>query len=227
MQIASGIAIPIAICLASQVDVLLAATARAGYDRSTGRTPMTVPASPLATVIPLALLEPLRSRLWSASVGDVPSPSNSFATSGLASNFSSIASILALSAEPRRAIVVILAYLLMRNGTPHTNHQTPSQLRQDQRVDQLIHHSDRGVQYRDSYDNALAEAINSLYKGECIHNVSMHPTSFATLDEAEKATTNWVGWYNNHRLHSALGHTSPVDYETTYWNALSITNVVA
>lgn len=46
MQIASDIAIPIAICLASQVDVLLAATARAAYDRSTGRTPMTVPASP-------------------------------------------------------------------------------------------------------------------------------------------------------------------------------------
>lgn len=103
-------------------------------------------------------------------------------------------------------------------------------LRQDQRVDQLIHHSDRGVQYRaiaygatlddnqivasvgskgDSYDNALSEAINSFYKGECIHNVSIHPKGFATLDEVEKATANWVGWYNNHRLHSALGHTSP------------------
>ena len=56
MQIASDIAIPIAICLASQVDVLLAATARAAYDPSTGRTSMTVPASPQATVIPLSLL---------------------------------------------------------------------------------------------------------------------------------------------------------------------------
>ena len=48
----------------------------------------------------------------------------------------------------------------------------------------------------DSYDNALAEAINGLYKAELIYS---HP--WASLTEVEFATLNWVHWWNNHRLH--------------------------
>ncbi|CAB1026246.1 hypothetical protein FRC0534_02284 [Corynebacterium diphtheriae] len=66
-----------------------------------------------------------RTRLL-ASVVDVPSLSMSFAMSGLASSFFSIASILVLSAGSRRATLVILVHLLMQVGNPHTNHQTLS-----------------------------------------------------------------------------------------------------
>ncbi|WP_231494084.1 IS3 family transposase [Corynebacterium vitaeruminis] len=114
--------------------------------------------------------------------------------------------------------------------------------RAGQRIDQLIHHSDRGVQYRaiaygqrleenqiiasvgskgDSYDNALAEPVNSLYKGECIHNIDQHPAGFRHARDVEQATAAWVGWYNNDRLHSRLGNTSPVEYENAYWASLN------
>src|SRR5690554_6409865 len=83
--------------------------------------------------------------------------------------------------------------------------------------DRLVHHSDRGVQYvsiryterlaeaglepsvgsvGDSYDNALAETINGLYKAEVIHRRA----SWRTRDEVEWATLNWVDWFNNRRL---------------------------
>jgi putative transposase len=99
---------------------------------------------------------------------------------------------------------------------------------------QLIHHSDRGVQYTsiryserlaeigaarsvgskgDSYDNAAAESVNSLYKKELIefegpwHNVR----------DVALATMEWVSWYNNHRLHSACGHIPPKEFEDNYY----------
>ena len=58
----------------------------------------------------------------------------------------------------------------------------------------------------DSYDNALAEAINGLYKAELIYS---HP--WALLTEVEFATLNWVHWWNNKRLHEALGNRTPAD----------------
>lgn len=99
----------------------------------------------------------------------------------------------------------------------------------------LIHHSDRGVQYvsiryterladaglepsvgsvGDSYDNALAETINGLYKAEVIHRRS----SWRTPEEVEWATLQWVDWYNNRRLMEPLGHIPPAEAEANYYS---------
>ena len=100
----------------------------------------------------------------------------------------------------------------------------------------LIHHSDRGVQYRairygqtlaqceavasvgsrgDSYDNALAEALNSLYKAELIRNrprLDEHGP-WEGIDDVELATAEWVHWYNTVRPHSAIGMRTPAEHE--------------
>ncbi|MGH6753804.1 MAG: IS3 family transposase [Bradyrhizobium sp.] len=103
--------------------------------------------------------------------------------------------------------------------------------------DRLIHHSDRGVQYvsiryterladaglepsvgsvGDSYDNALAEAINGLYKAEVIHR----RTSWRSREEVEWATLKWVDWFNNRRLMGPLGHIPPAEAEAAYYSQI-------
>jgi putative transposase len=98
----------------------------------------------------------------------------------------------------------------------------------------LVHHSDRGSQYTairytdrldeigamrsvgsrgDSYDNALAEAVNGLYKAEVIHRQS----PWRSLEHVELATAVWVDWWNSNRLHSALGHIPPAEFEARYY----------
>jgi putative transposase len=107
--------------------------------------------------------------------------------------------------------------------------------RQSQGADlrKLIHHSDRGVQYRairysqrlaeagavasvgskgDSYDNAMAEAFNSLYKAELVRNKG----PWRGLDDLEMATVEYIDWYNNRRLHGELGHVPPAEYEALH-----------
>ena len=95
---------------------------------------------------------------------------------------------------------------------------------------ELIHHSDRGSQYLslaytdrltqlriapsvgsrgDSYDNALAEAVNAAYKTELINR----GRPWQSIDDVELATAEWVAWYNQKRLHEALGYQSPAEYE--------------
>jgi putative transposase len=97
----------------------------------------------------------------------------------------------------------------------------------------LIHHSDRGVQYLsiryterlaetgavcsvgsrgDSYDNALAEAVNGLYKAEVIRKSG----PWRSLEHVELATAEWVDWWNNRRLHGAIGDVPPAEFETNY-----------
>ena len=94
----------------------------------------------------------------------------------------------------------------------------------------LVHHSDRGVQYGavryterleaaeavisvgsrgDSYDNALAETVNGLYKAELIYR----RITWAGLADVELATAMWVSWWNDRRLHSALGFVPPAEFE--------------
>jgi putative transposase len=94
----------------------------------------------------------------------------------------------------------------------------------------LVHHSDRGVQYLsirytdrlaeigavasvgskgDSYDNALAETVNGLYKAELIRRCG----PWGTAAEVELATLAWVDWWNHHRLHGACGDLPPVEFE--------------
>ena len=103
------------------------------------------------------------------------------------------------------------------------------------RLEGLICHSDAGGQYTsvryterleeigatpsigsvaDSYDNALAETINGLYKTEVIHRRG----PWKDVDQVELATLNWVHWFNNERLHSALGDVPPVEFEAA-WHA--------
>ena len=98
----------------------------------------------------------------------------------------------------------------------------------------LVHHSDRGGQYvavaytekladhgirpsvgtvGDSYDNALAEAVNGLYKTELIYSQA----SWRSLTEVEFATMNWVHWWNTTRLHQHLGHQTPAEIEAAYY----------
>lgn len=100
-------------------------------------------------------------------------------------------------------------------------------------LDNLIHHSDRGTQYLsiryterlagagieasvgsvgDSYDNALAETINGLYKAEVIR-----PNGpWKNLEDVEFATLEWVDWFNNRRLLGSIGDVPPSEFEAAY-----------
>ena len=98
----------------------------------------------------------------------------------------------------------------------------------------LVHHSDRGAQYLsiryterlaeagiepsvgsvgDSYDNALAETINGLYKAEVIHRRG----PWRGLDAVEFATLEWVDWFNNRRLLEPIGNIPPAEAEARYY----------
>ena len=67
----------------------------------------------------------------------------------------------------------------------------------------------------DSYDNALAEAVNSLYKAELIRQQG----PWRNVDDVELATLGWVNWFNNERLHSTLDDIPPVEFEAAYRHA--------
>jgi len=104
----------------------------------------------------------------------------------------------------------------------------------------VIHHSDRGVQYLsirytsrmadssiiasvgttgDSYDNALAETVNGLYKSEVIKYLKQ---SWNGINDVELATLEWVDWFNRTRLHSTIGYVSPFEFEKRYYDNLNL-----
>ncbi|WP_373995588.1 IS3 family transposase [Escherichia coli] len=106
-----------------------------------------------------------------------------------------------------------------------------------------IHHSDKGSQYvslayterlkeakllastgstGDSYDNAMAESINGLYKAKVIHR-----KSWKNRAEVELATLTWVDWYNNRRLLGRLGHTPPAEAEKAYYASIGNNDLAA
>ncbi len=64
----------------------------------------------------------------------------------------------------------------------------------------------------DSYDNALAETINGLYKAEVIHRRG----PWKTKQAVELATLEWVSWFNHHRLMEPLGYIPPCEFESNY-----------
>ena len=66
----------------------------------------------------------------------------------------------------------------------------------------------------DSFDNALAESVNALYKTELIRGPGRGP--WKNVDEVELATLTWVHWHNNERLHTYLGDIPPVEFEANY-----------
>ena len=97
----------------------------------------------------------------------------------------------------------------------------------------LVHHSDRGVQYRairyterlaeagavasvgskgDSYDNAMAEAFNCLFKAELVRNKG----PWTGIDDLEIAVVEYIDWFNQRRLHGELGHVPPAEYEALH-----------
>ena len=66
----------------------------------------------------------------------------------------------------------------------------------------------------DSYDNALAETVNGLYKTELIRGPAQRP--WRSVDDVELATLGWVHWYNTQRLHGHLGDIPPAEFEEAY-----------
>jgi transposase InsO family protein len=108
----------------------------------------------------------------------------------------------------------------------------------------LVHHSDRGSQYvsikyterlakagiepsvgsvGDSYDNALAETINGLYKAEVIHRRG----PWRSFEAVEFATLEWVDWFNNRRLLEPIGHIPPAEAEAQFYAAMADAQVMA
>ena len=111
----------------------------------------------------------------------------------------------------------------------------------------LVHHSDRGAQYLsiryterlaasdivssvgskgDSYDNALAESFNGLYKWELIYRRG----PWKGLDDVEFATMTYVDWFNHRPLHTRIadeGYTTPADHEARYFTQIEATDIVA
>ena len=75
----------------------------------------------------------------------------------------------------------------------------------------------------DSYDNALAETINGLYKTEVIHKRG----PWRTIDEVEYATLEWVDWFNNRRLLEPIGNIPPAELEEAYYRQLEESAMVA
>jgi transposase InsO family protein len=108
----------------------------------------------------------------------------------------------------------------------------------------LVHHSDRGSQYLsiryterlaeagiepsvgsvgDSYDNALAETINGLFKAEVIHRRG----PWRSFDAVEFATLEWVDWFNNRRLLEPIGNIPPAEAEANFYAALERSDMAA
>jgi putative transposase len=70
----------------------------------------------------------------------------------------------------------------------------------------------------DSFDNALAETTNGLYKTECVHGPDA-PRHWDDVDELELATLSWVHWFNEHRLHGHCGDLPPAEFEAAFYAA--------
>ncbi len=110
--------------------------------------------------------------------------------------------------------------------------------------DRLVHHSDRGSQYLalryterlaeagvapsvgsvgDSYDNALAETINGLFKAEVIHRRG----PWRSFEAVEFATLEWVDWFNNRRLLEPIGNIPPAEAEARYYDLIEVQALAA
>jgi putative transposase len=112
------------------------------------------------------------------------------------------------------------------------------QARGGRRLVGLVAHSDAGSQFTsvrfterldeigarpsigtvaDSYDNALAETTNGLYKTECVYGPDTH--GWDDVDELELATLSWVHWFNHERLHGHCDDVPPAEFEAAFYAA--------
>jgi putative transposase len=117
--------------------------------------------------------------------------------------------------------------------------------RGNRRMVGLVAHSDAGSQFTsvrfterldeigarpsigtvaDSYDNALAETTNGIYKTECVYGPDA-PRPWNDVDELELATLTWVHWFNEHRLHSHCTHKPPDEFEAAFYAAQQTTPI--
>ncbi len=115
--------------------------------------------------------------------------------------------------------------------------------RRGREVSGLVHHSDRGGQYLsiryserlaaegavtsvgsrgDSYDNAMAESVNGLYKSECVWKEG----PWRGRSDLELATASWVSWWNDERLHSELFYVPPAEFEELHYRQKAVALVV-
>ena len=67
----------------------------------------------------------------------------------------------------------------------------------------------------DSYDNALAETVNGLYKAECVYGPDAN--GWDDVSHVELATLSWVHWFNTNRLHSSIGNIPPIEHERNHY----------
>ena len=109
----------------------------------------------------------------------------------------------------------------------------------------MIHHSDREVQYLsirytsrmhdsgiiasvgttdDSYENALAETVNGLYKSEVIEYLKER---WNGVNDVELVTLEWVDWFNKKRLYSTIGYVSSFEFERRYYDSLILSGIAA
>ena len=127
----------------------------------------------------------------------------------------------------------------------HTNiARKRPELNRDKTKDQRVHHPDRGSQYLsikyterlaeakitpsagsvgDSYDNALAETINGVFKAEVIHRRG----PWRSFEAVEYATLEWADWCNNRRLLEPLGTIPPAEAEANFYAALERSDMAA
>lgn len=139
-------------------------------------------------------------------------------------------------AMPTKRVDLVLTCLRMATWRrAHDGHPTAAG---------MIFHSDAGSQYTavhftehlaiegiapsigsvgDAYDNALMESVIGLYKAECVRPGPFHEGPLKTITDVEYATATWVEWWNNARLHSSLGYTTPAEHEAAHYAAITAT----
>ena len=204
--------------------------------------PTTIPADPTQAERPADLVnrtftacEP--NRLWVADLTYVPTHGG-FCYAAFVIDAYSRAIVgwrVATTLRTELALDALEMAIWARGGQPLD--QQPGQGRLPLDLEGLVHHTDRGVQYLsvrytqrledegavasvgskgDSFDNALAEAVNGLYKAELIRRRG----PWRTASQVELATLEWVGWWNQRRLHGALDHIPPAEHEALYYRQL-------
>lgn len=203
--------------------------ARRGRAFRTTRADTSVPRPP--DLVRRDFTAPAPNRLWVVDFTYVPTWSGMAFTAFVSDVFSR--RIVGWRTAASMPTALPLDALEMALWTRHSQGHTT-----DGRLDGLVHHSDAGGQYvsirysdrladagavasigtvGDSYDNAQAESLIGLYKLECVR----HEGPWRGVDDLELGTLNWVHWFNTHRLHSALGHVPPVEFEDTYYRQIN------